>query len=368
MNSNVAIQFQNVTKRFDSTPVVDNITLQISRGSFTTLLGPSGCGKTTLMRLAAGFYEADGGEIFIDGRPMNGVPPHKRNTPLVFQDYALFPHMTVYRNIAYGLELLSQDSQEIASRVSVMVNMLGLAGLESRFPKQLSGGQQQRVALARALAVNSGLVLLDEPLSNLDAKLRVEVRVELRRLQQELGITNIYVTHDQDEALSMSDVIVVMRKGKIEQIGSPQEIYFRPCNQFVADFVGTANFITATVTGRTDSKIRLKNEQTDIVVENHGYSVDTGETVHLVIRPEAISLNGKAAEENENVIRGQIKMSSFLGAKTRYWIGDGLREYVVDDYDLKETLPAGSEAILRLDGSKVHLLQAGQMEGGGGSE
>ena len=239
VKSDVAIEFQNVTKRFDAVTALDNISLQIAQGSFTTLLGPSGCGKTTLMRLIAGFYEADEGEIFIDDRRMNGVPPHKRNTPLVFQDYALFPHMTVYRNIAYGLELYRQDRGEISTRVSGLVQMLGLTGLENRFPKQLSGGQQQRVALARALAVNSGLVLLDEPLSNLDAKLRVEVRAELRSLQKELGITNIYVTHDQDEALSMSDVIVVMRQGRIEQIGSPQEKYiFVPRNRVCGRLCG----------------------------------------------------------------------------------------------------------------------------------
>lgn len=364
MTSDVAIKFQNVTKRFDAVTALDNISLQITRGSFTTLLGPSGCGKTTLMRLIAGFYEADEGEIFIDGRQMNGVPPHKRNTPLVFQDYALFPHMTVYRNISYGLELLRPGREAIAARVAGLVKMLGLAGLEDRFPKQLSGGQQQRVALARALAVHSGLVLLDEPLSNLDAKLRVEVRAELRSLQQELGITNIYVTHDQDEALSMSDVIVVMRKGRIEQIGSPQEIYFRPQNQFVASFVGTANFITATVTAITSQEVQLKNEQTDIVVNNYAYPVEPGETVHLVIRPEAMSLIDEAAGLSGNILRGRIKMNSFLGAKTRYWIGEGSLQYVVDDYDLKANLTMGSEVLLRLDGSMVHLLQERQMEGG----
>ena len=364
MTSEVAIKFQNVTKRFDAVTALDNISLQIIRGSFTTLLGPSGCGKTTLMRLIAGFYEADEGEIFIDDRQMNGVPPHKRNTPLVFQDYALFPHMTVYRNIAYGLALHRTDREAIAARVAGLVKMLGLAGLEDRFPKQLSGGQQQRVALARALAVHSGLVLLDEPLSNLDAKLRVEVRAELRSLQQELGITNIYVTHDQDEALSMSDVIVVMRKGRIEQIGSPQEIYFRPQNQFVASFVGTANFITATVTAITSQEVQLKNEQTDIVVNNYAYPVEPGETVHLVIRPEAMSLIDEAAGLSGNILRGRIRMNSFLGAKTRYWIGEGSLQYVVDDYDLKADLTIGSEALLRLDGSKVHLLQEKQMEGG----
>jgi len=364
VTSDVAIKFQNVTKRFDAVTALDNISLQITRGSFTTLLGPSGCGKTTLMRLIAGFYEADEGEIFIDGRQMNGVPPHKRNTPLVFQDYALFPHMTVYRNISYGLELLRPGREAIAARVAGLVKMLGLAGLEDRFPKQLSGGQQQRVALARALAVHSGLVLLDEPLSNLDAKLRVEVRAELRSLQQELGITNIYVTHDQDEALSMSDVIVVMRKGRIEQIGSPQEIYFRPQNQFVASFVGTANFITATVTAITSQEVQLKNEQTDIVVNNYAYPVEPGETVHLVIRPEAMSLIDEAAGLSGNILRGRIKMNSFLGAKTRYWIGEGSLQYVVDDYDLKANLTMGSEVLLRLDGSMVHLLQERQMEGG----
>lgn len=363
MKSNTAIELQNVTKRFDAVTVLNNISLQITRGSFTTLLGPSGCGKTTLMRLIAGFYEADAGQVFIHGEKMNGIPPHQRNTPMVFQDYALFPHMNVQQNIAYGLELLKKGRIEITAQVSSLVKMLGLTGLEDRFPKQLSGGQQQRVALARALAVSSsGIVLLDEPLSNLDAKLRVEVRVELRKLQQELGITNVYVTHDQDEALSMSDVIVVMRKGQIEQIGSPQEIYYHPQNQFVASFVGTANFIEATITGITSNEVRLIADNTAIMINNNYYAVKLGERVYLLVRPEVVTLLDRTAAVTSNVITGRIKMKSFLGAKTRYWIGKGDREYVVDDSGFPDNKAIGGEVFMRLDGSKIHLLKQTQME------
>ena len=233
------IEFKNVVKQFGNFTALDHVSLEIPKGAFVTLLGPSGCGKTTLMRQLAGFSEPESGDVLVDGKRMNGLPPFKRNTPLVFQEYALFPHMTVYENISYGLKLNKTPKEEMDRRVQEMLKMFNLVGLEKRFPKEMSGGQQQRVAFARALVMGQEILLLDEPLSNLDAKLRVDVRTELRQIQQKLGITTIYVTHDQDEALSMSDIIAVMRSGHIEQIGSPWEIYFRPANRFVADFVGT---------------------------------------------------------------------------------------------------------------------------------
>ena len=215
------IEFRNVVKKFDDFVALDHVSLQIPKGAFVTLLGPSGCGKTTLMRQLAGFSEPEEGDVLVDGKRMNGLPPFKRNTPLVFQEYALFPHMTVYENISYGLKLKKAPKEEKDRKVAEMLEMFNLQGLDGRFPKQLSGGQQQRVAFARALVMGQEILLLDEPLSNLDAKLRVEVRTELRQIQQKFGITTMYVTHDQDEALSMSDIIAVMRRGRIEQIGSP---------------------------------------------------------------------------------------------------------------------------------------------------
>ena len=215
------IEFRNVVKKFDDFVALDHVSLQIPKGAFVTLLGPSGCGKTTLMRQLAGFSEPEEGDVLVDGKRMNGLPPFKRNTPLVFQEYALFPHMTVYENISYGLKLKKAPKEEKDRKVAEMLEMFNLQGLDGRFPKQLSGGQQQRVAFARALVMGQEILLLDEPLSNLDAKLWVEVRTELRQIQQKFGITTMYVTHDQDEALSMSDIIAVMRRGRIEQIGSP---------------------------------------------------------------------------------------------------------------------------------------------------
>lgn len=362
MKNDAAIKLNNVTKRFDDITVLNNISLHIDSGSFTTLLGPSGCGKTTLLRLIAGFYEADEGEILIGGRRMNGLPPHKRNTPFVFQDYALFPHKTVYQNVAYGLELRQEDRQRTKMQVMRFLQLLGLAELAERFPRQLSGGQQQRVALARALAVEAGILLLDEPLSNLDAKLRVEVRVELRRLQQELNTTNIYVTHDQDEALAISDVIVVMRQGIIQQVGSPQEIYFRPANQFVASFVGTANFMRATVCAISEHKVALRTAVASLAVNNNGYEVKPGQTVYLMIRPEALRLLARPAERTDNILSGRIKMTSFLGAKTRYWIESGGEEYIVDDADNKSRLCIGAEMALQIDGSKTFILSEARME------
>ena len=270
------IEFRNVVKKFDDFVALDHVSLQIPKGAFVTLLGPSGCGKTTLMRQLAGFSEPEEGDILVDGKRMNGLPPFKRNTPLVFQEYALFPHMTVYENISYGLKLKKTPKEEKDRKVAEMLEMFNLQGLEGRFPKQLSGGQQQRVAFARALVMGQEILLLDEPLSNLDAKLRVEVRTELRQIQQKFGITTMYVTHDQDEALSMSDIIAVMRRGRIEQIGSPWEIYFRPANRFVADFVGTVNFLEGTARREADGSMSVDETEDVFCVWRGRYDAEAG--------------------------------------------------------------------------------------------
>lgn len=247
MGTEILLDLKNVNKVFGVNHVLKNINLQIERGKFITFLGPSGCGKTTLLRSIAGFYTVDEGEIWIDGKLMNDLPPYKRGTPMVFQEYALFPHMTVFDNVAYGLDVQKRPEGEIQDRVKSALAKVKLTGLEERYPHQMSGGQQQRVAMARALVMDSPIILLDEPLSNLDAKLREEVRVELRNIQLDLGLTVIYVTHDQVEALSMSDHIVVFNKGAIDQYGTPHEIYYKPRTQYVADFIGTTNFVDAVV-------------------------------------------------------------------------------------------------------------------------
>lgn len=242
------LRLEQVTKRFGTVVAVENVSLEIPRGAFTTLLGPSGCGKTTLLRIIAGFYEPDDGHIFLDDKIIDDVPTHLRGTAMVFQDYALWPHMTVFDNIAYGLRMNKTSNAEIEQRVHETMQLVEMpADFLKRRPTELSGGQQQRVALARALIVRPRVLLLDEPLSNLDAKVRQRLRLEIRALQRRIGITTIYVTHDQEEALSMSDVVVVMNHGRVVQVGKPEEIYRRPGSAFVAEFMGVSNVLRGKV-------------------------------------------------------------------------------------------------------------------------
>ena len=353
------IEFKDVVKRFDQFVALDHVSLQIPKGSFVTLLGPSGCGKTTLMRQLAGFSEPEEGDVLVEGKRMNGLPPFKRNTPLVFQEYALFPHMTVYENISYGLKLGKTPKAEMDRRVTEMLEMFNLTGLEGRFPKEMSGGQQQRVAFARALVMGQEILLLDEPLSNLDAKLRVEVRTELRQIQQKLGITTIYVTHDQDEALSMSDIIAVMCKGRIEQIGSPWEIYFRPVNRFVADFVGTVNFLEANVTEVNIDELTVDHRGMRLRVPHQG-AVSVGEEITLVVRPECIHLAAEGAPVREGaVLHGVIENYSFLGRLIRYWIRVGEELFIIDDANVDLTGACSGNVELCLDTHKLHILKDG---------
>src|SRR6266478_7370443 len=244
------IWIDGVVKRFGAVAAVDRAELTVEDGELFTLLGPSGCGKTTLLRLLAGFYQPDAGQIRFGDRVVSGLPPYERKIGMVFQNYALWPHMTVRANVAYGLRLRKLASAEIETRLAEGLRKVNLVGLESRYPGQLSGGQQQRVALARALVLNPDILLLDEPLSNLDAKIRVQVRAEIRKLQQELGITTVYVTHDQEEALSLADRVAVMRDGQVLQLAPPKTLYERPANRFVADFVGTNNSCRACAVDR----------------------------------------------------------------------------------------------------------------------
>ncbi|MGZ3605096.1 MAG: ABC transporter ATP-binding protein, partial [Thermodesulfobacteriota bacterium] len=237
------IKLDDVVKRFGTLEAVSHVSLDIKDGELFTLLGPSGCGKTTILRLVGGFHKPDQGRIYFGDKEVSALAPYERNIGMVFQNYALWPHMTVASNVAYGLKLKKIATSEIAGNVSRTLKLVNLTGLETRYPGQLSGGQQQRVALARALVLNPDVLLLDEPLSNLDAKIRIQVRAEIRKLQKELGITTIYVTHDQEEALTLSDRIAVINLGKLQQIGSPRDLYERPENPFVADFIGINNLI-----------------------------------------------------------------------------------------------------------------------------
>src|SRR5437016_9285508 len=333
------IRLDHVVKRFGTVTAVDGARLEIGDGELFTLLGPSGCGKTTLLRLMAGFYAPDGGEIWFGERRVDGLRPYERNIGMVFQNYALWPHMTVRANIAYGLKLRKLGGAAIAERVAAGLDKVNLAGLELRYPGQLSGGQQQRVALARALVLNPDILLLDEPLSNLDAKNRVQVRAEIRKLQKDLGITTVYVTHDQAEALSMSDRVAVMRDGRVLQVAPPKELYERPANRFVADFVGTNNFIPGVVKERAGAHA-LVQTALGPVCARPAVELAPGAACVLAVRPENVALDGAG----ENVVAGRVRLAAYLGNTLRYDIetatGLVLKVDVGDPWH-HEVLPAG---------------------------
>ncbi|NME96576.1 ABC transporter ATP-binding protein [Clostridium cochlearium] len=348
------LELKNISKVFGDVTVIKNVNLEIKKGEFVTFLGPSGCGKTTLLRMIAGFYNIDKGDIFLQGKKIDNVPPHKRNTPMVFQEYALFPHMNVYENISYGLKLQKVNKEEEKKRVEKVLELMQLVNLEDRYPNQMSGGQQQRVAIARALVMNPDVLLLDEPLSNLDAKLRESVRVELRMIQQKLGINMIYVTHDQQEALSMSDKIVVLNKGEIHQYGTPREIYFKPKTKFVADFIGTTNFINETVKNVSGNKVLIEYSDSKLYVETDK-KVNVGDSVYISMRPESVFIT-KEKQEDTLSIKGDIKYSMFLGEKVRYFINDKLgKEWIVDHFNSGMDILEG-QVFINVDKSMAHLI------------
>ena len=291
----VEVGLYNVTKRFGETVAVDDLTLEIRRGEFFSLLGPSGCGKTTSLRMVAGFEEPDSGRVELTGRDIVGVAPYKRNVNTVFQSYALFPHLTVYENVAFGLKRKKVPKIEMRDRVRYYLELVQLPAFDDRRPAQLSGGQQQRVALARALVNEPSVLLLDEPLGALDLKLRKQMQLELIRIQREVGVTFVYVTHDQEEALVMSDRLAVMSNGRVEQIGNPEDIYERPATRFVAGFIGTSNIIEAPVVGRVGDLLQVESAPGDrlLVVPPPGVSIRGGERVAFTVRPEKLRIAGE---------------------------------------------------------------------------
>jgi spermidine/putrescine ABC transporter ATP-binding subunit len=325
------ISVHDITKRFGKNEVVGRSSFSIGEGELFTLLGPSGCGKTTLLRLIAGFYTPDEGEIRFDGARVNEVPPHERGIGMVFQNYALWPHMTVFDNVAYGLKLRELGRAEIGERVAAVLDKVRLSGLGERYPGQLSGGQQQRVALARALVLNPKILLLDEPLSNLDAKIRIQVRAEIRKLQKELGITTVYVTHDQEEALTLSDRIVVFNQGRVFQIGTPKELYERPRNRFVADFIGINNLLEGTVRA-AESEFLAVDTALGRLRALPNAELRPGDQCVICVRPENIAVGGAGAERN--LARGKISFAAYLGNTLRYDVdlGQGIT-FKVDDRD-----------------------------------
>ena len=330
---------------------VKDTSLTIEPGSFVTLLGPSGCGKTTTLRMIAGFESPDEGEIYLGDEPINKLTPNKRDTAMVFQSYALLPHYNVFDNVAYGLKLRKVPKDEIRERVMKILDLVELSGMEARMTNQLSGGQQQRVALARALVIEPSVLLFDEPLSNLDAKLRVSMRTEIRRIQQEVGITAIYVTHDQSEAMALSDNIIIMNKGVVAQMGTPQEIYYHPVNEFVADFIGEANFLRGTMTGTKQGHAILSVEGYPLrVVGKEG--MKTGEEYTVVLRPEAATLG------DEGGLPCRVVLSCFMGSYQNYhvMVGDTLVKLEEHNPKNKRIYEVGEECCLIFHPASVHVL------------
>lgn len=314
------LSLKNLTCRFGDVVAVDGIDLGVGDRELVSLLGPSGCGKTTTLRCIAGFESPDSGDILFDQVSVAGLPPEKRNLGMVFQNYALFPHMTVSGNLAYGLQMRKTPQQEIDRRIGETLEIVQLAGLDDRYPNQLSGGQQQRVALARALIIEPRVLLLDEPLANLDAKLREEMRFFIRNLQKDLGITTIYVTHDQAESMVMSDRIVVMFNGRIHQIGRPAEIYNFPATQEIADFIGLSNFIACTVTGREDNDQYIVDTPAGTLRSTTNASHTVSSKVTMMVRPEVITLYTESAEGAHNEITGTVAEKYYLGNVITYRI------------------------------------------------
>jgi putative spermidine/putrescine transport system ATP-binding protein/spermidine/putrescine transport system ATP-binding protein len=312
-----AVELSQITRRFGNAVVaVDNIDLNVPEGAFVTLLGPSGCGKTTTLRMIAGLETPDAGEVRIKGRRVNEVAIHKRNLGIVFQNYALFPHKSIFDNVAFGLKYRSVPKEEIRKRVTAALDIVRLPGVEARFPSQLSGGQQQRIALARALVIEPDVLLLDEPLSALDANLREEMRVELKNIQRRVGVATVFVTHDQGEALAMSDLVVVMNKGRIEQMGAPAEVYEQPQSEFVANFLGNANFLTATVAGEDAGGIQARLADGALLKVARGATrpVHAGDMVKVVVRAEKVVLTAPQAA----ALTARIVDVDYLGALARY--------------------------------------------------
>jgi spermidine/putrescine ABC transporter ATP-binding subunit len=314
------ITIDGVVRSFSAVRAVDNVSVAIGDGEFFTLLGPSGCGKTTLLRMVAGFCELDGGRILLGEQRIDTLPPHKRNTGMVFQNYAVFPNLTVGDNVAYGLRARKVRAEDIRERVARALKLVQLDGYAERWPHQLSGGQLQRVAIARAVVIEPNVLLLDEPLSNLDAKLRVEMRGEIRRLQKLLGITVLYVTHDQEEALAISDRIAVMRSGRIEQIGSPRTIYENPETPFVASFIGTTNLLNGTVQSRTGDEVEISLAGSTI--RTSSASGKAGDAVVMSLRPEALRLlaSGETAPAGWAKLSGTLGDVEYLGPVTRFGV------------------------------------------------
>ncbi len=330
---------------------VKDANLVIEPGSFVTLLGPSGCGKTTTLRMIAGFESPDEGEIYLGNEAINALTPNKRDTAMVFQSYALLPHYNIFDNVAYGLKLRKLDKATIKQKVTDILKLVGLEGMEARMTNQLSGGQQQRVALARALVLEPGVLLFDEPLSNLDAKLRVSMRTEIRRIQQQAGITAIYVTHDQSEAMALSDQIIIMQKGVVAQIGTPQEVYYHPANEFVADFIGEANFLRGELINKAGDAGTVNVEGTPVSVVGVS-ELEMHKECTLVLRPESAVLSDRGQ------LPCKVVVSCFMGSYQNYHVMVGSTLVKITDFNPKnkKIYQVGESAFVAFEKENVHVL------------
>ena len=356
-DAEAAIEYQGVTKRFGDITAVDDVSFEVKQGELLALLGPSGSGKTTTLRMLAGFETPTEGRITLDGRDVTTVPTHKRDTGMVFQDYALFPHMTVGENIAFGLKRKGYSGDEVDERIEEVLEMVDLGGFRDRSPPELSGGQQQRVATARAIAIEPTVLLMDEPLGALDKKLRDQLEVELVELQSQLGITTLYVTHNQEEALTMADRVAVMNEGRIEQIATPTEIYEEPATEFVADFIGDTNFLAGELS-RNEDGLTLRMNGSEIAVTDRG-----GDPANQVVfvRPEKIDLEPPGGSPSrDNAVTGTVERVLFIGSKLRYYVDVGGREVIAETENKHSTrrFGQGDEVVLTWDRGDTRVANA----------
>jgi len=349
------LELRDIYKNFGDVEVLKGISARIDKGELLTFVGPSGCGKTTLLRIVGGFTTATSGQVILDGEDIGKLPPNMRNTKMVFQSYALFPHMNVRKNIGFGLKLKKWPKDKIDTRVEELLSLVHMEGLGDRTIDRISGGQQQRVALARALALEPKVLLLDEPLSNLDANLRVVMRDEIRNIQERIGVTTIFVTHDQYEAMSISDRLLVLNDGVIQQIGSPIDIYEQPANEFIAGFVGYVNFLEATVDAIDEgtNTSYVTTEYGKLELDHDQKEVTVGDEVLLVIRPETISLSPSHGTERPNTFHGTVESQMYAGNLAKYTVKFGDEEMVVDHYN-----PMGSEKFSKNTKVKVTVPRA----------
>ena len=344
------VKFENITKKFNQTTAVDNVSCKFEAGTLTTLLGPSGCGKTTSLRIIAGLERATSGKILVDDEDVTLLPATDRDVSMVFQSYALFPHMSVIENVSYGLKMINIEKKDYIEKSLETLKLVNLEGYENRMPSELSGGQQQRVAVARAIVLEPKVLLFDEPLSNLDAKLRRQVREDIREIQQKLGVTTIYVTHDQEEALAISDKVIVMNNAVIAQEGSPKNLYNFPKNRFVANFIGDANVVEAKINNKNSNSYDLKIAEMNIKVNS---DIELDGNVSIALRPEKIFIN---REKNENCIHATIKNASFVGNSYQYILNSEAGKLYVVSGETNNIFKVGEKVFLSINDQDVIIL------------